>query len=92
MNNKVKSVLIHRLVAKKYGGNASHAIKMGTFKTGENCAHAKLKNSDVDTIREMLRNKKRVPDIAKSFGVHPQTIWAIKHKRSWNHYKGPISD
>lgn len=68
--------------------NNKHAYDTGLSKAkrnaGNNNGRAKLTNSDVAEIRELLKNKElKQKDIAIRYGVHPTCIGAIKKGKSW---------
>lgn len=67
------------------GENISHAFRVIKTKSvsGELNPRARLTQSQVETIREMLAEKMRQTEIAKVFGVSKHLIYDIKHKRSW---------
>lgn len=54
----------------------------GTLSRGEYHPQSKLSAANVLEIRQILKNE-GASKIAKSFGVQPQTISAIKHRKSW---------
>ena len=75
-----------------YWGNAStnlkDAIKNGGFKIlkGEELKHAKLKNTDIPLIRELLINSSmRYKRIGELFGVCAHTIGKIARRETWKH-------
>ncbi|BEU14768.1 HNH endonuclease [Bacillus phage CM1] len=66
--------------------NIKHAFDTGLNSTkGEH--HSLLTESDVRTIKEMLRDDKLIDDIAKTYGVNRNIISNIKRGASWSHIK-----
>lgn len=64
--------------------NLLDAVRNGKKKVGENSYNAKLHNSDIPVIRNLLITK-RVPDIARMYGVTPGSIRQIKIGKCWKH-------
>lgn len=67
--------------------NKKHAYKIGLMSgKGENHSQNKLTEKEVLEIRHLLDNKlmKNV-DVARKFGVHPQTTSNIKTRKTWSH-------
>lgn len=66
-------------------GNAMHAAKNGLFadQIGEKANRAKLRQYQVDIIREALLNGFRQTAIAKYFNVRPSTINLIHKRVNW---------
>lgn len=58
--------------------NARHAAKLGSFnnRSGQRGSHAKIKDSDVPLIMEMIKSKSLI-DIGKFFNVYPSGISRI---------------
>ncbi len=52
----------------------------GTANTGEANGRAKLKEHQV---KEILRSDRKCADLAKKYGVKPESIKAVKAKRTW---------
>lgn len=52
---------------------------------GENAPQARLNESQVTQIKQLLETDKSLTQIAKMFGVHIVTIHDIKYKKTWNH-------
>lgn len=65
--------------------NVQHAIDTGLRipLTGSQIKTSKLKEKEVFTIKEMIKNGERNGDIAKEFGVDKRTISDIRVGRSW---------
>jgi hypothetical protein len=57
----------------------------GDCPKGEKCVRAKLTNEKVLQIREMIKDGIFNILIAEKFGVHPNTILAIKKGKAWRH-------
>lgn len=67
--------------------NKKHAFSVGLMCTkGERHSQNKLTNDEVLEIRRLLDNglMKNI-DVAKLFGVHPQTTSNIKTRKTWRH-------
>lgn len=64
--------------------------KLSEARTGEKCFTAKLTNKDVVIIKQLINQGYRQKDIAKRFGVSPQTISNIKTGSRWNFVDIPI--
>jgi hypothetical protein len=69
--------------------NVLDAIRHGTFvrKKGEDSLKAKLKNTDVFKIRELLKLGVSHRKIASIYGVAHSAIGAIKRNQTWGHLK-----
>lgn len=52
---------------------------------GERHGMARLKEDDVLKIRELIQGGDKLVAIARMFGVTPETVGDIKHRRSWRH-------
>lgn len=52
---------------------------------GQKSSAAKLNNSQVIQIKELLAQNKSLTEISKMFNVHIVTISDIKHKKTWAH-------
>lgn len=63
--------------------NSKHANAIGLCGRGENRHNAKLKNSEVIKIREMVKGGISDIEISKLFNVSPACIWNIKKGRSY---------
>lgn len=63
---------------------ANHADKRvhGTHIEGERHPDALLSTSDA---RYILNSQERGADVARYFGVHPNTVYALRKRRSWKH-------
>ena len=75
--------------------NNKHAfatkLKIPTVHRGEEHAMHKLTQADVDYIKTVHRPWHKVygsKQLARQFGVRPQTITDIVHERSWKHLAG----
>lgn len=63
--------------------NGEHKIMHGRTARGMRNAHAKLTDGNVRTIRKLKGTATGTPKkLARRFGVHPGTIWAIQQGRS----------
>lgn len=62
--------------------NVADMIGHGTAQRGENSYLSKLTEADVREIRK-LKDKMKITEIAKKFGVTHSTIYAIFVKKSW---------
>ena len=54
-------------------------------KKGGRNNQAKLTEADIPAIREMIRMGMKTKDIGSEFGVHYETINAIRRGQSWTH-------
>jgi hypothetical protein len=63
-----------------HGENIADKLAHGTHILGERNQLAKLTEQDA---RSILQDSRSNVDIAGVYGVHPSTIWAIKHRKSW---------
>jgi hypothetical protein len=64
--------------------NIKHAYDIGlNYNKGEKHANSKLKDFQVNQIREMLNRQVMVKDIANIFNVHVMTISDIKTCKTW---------
>jgi DNA-binding transcriptional regulator YiaG len=61
--------------------NRQHAVKEGLHIHGERCPWAKLKQSDVDYIRQHTEMTSR--EIAQMFGVSDSLIRTIRRREAW---------
>lgn len=61
--------------------NRRHAVKKGLHIHGERCPWAKLKQSDVDYIRQHTEMTSR--EMATMFGVSDSTIRIIRRREAW---------
>lgn len=66
--------------------NSIHACRTGLQPTGSSSHMSKLKEIDLDVIRDMITKGFRGVDIAKEFGVSRHLISKIKHNKCWRHY------
>jgi DNA invertase Pin-like site-specific DNA recombinase len=55
----------------------------GTQTAGENHVSAKLKWSEIRTIRRLLDSGLTLKEIADHYGVSFQQVWRIKHGHNW---------
>lgn len=71
--------------------NVQHSWKVGTRNParGENSGTAKLTGAQVLEIRRRLAAGERQVPLAREFGVHQATVWAIKHRKIWGHLAEP---
>jgi Mor family transcriptional regulator len=65
--------------------NTLDKIRHGTQPRGEAMNTAKLKENQVIEIRRLHDEGARVPDLARTYGVNPNTIWKVVKRRSWTH-------
>lgn len=56
----------------------------GSGPRGEANAHHKLMEADIQTIRE-IGNSRSAEDVARDYGVTPQTIYQIMGGTTWKH-------
>lgn len=66
-------------VADRVARNRTVALK------GERAFKAKLNTAQVLEIRRRLDKGEEGTRLSKDFAVTPQSIWAIKHRKSWKH-------
>lgn len=64
--------------------SAKNRIKIPGFK-GEDCGQAKLTNLQVSDIKLKIERGEKMKDLAKLYGVHYDTICAIKTGKNWGH-------
>jgi hypothetical protein len=57
----------------------------GTFIEGESCYQAILTEESVRDIRD--NNSVSGADMARKYGVHPNTIYSVRKRQSWKHIK-----
>jgi len=65
--------------------NIVHAQDMGLKPVGSRCWQAKLSESDVSTIKALIRQGVNIIEIADRYGVVKQTISSIKQGVTWKH-------
>ena len=67
--------------------NLADMVKRGRAKKarGEMAGKAKLTADDVREIRRRASAGERHPPIARDFGVHTASVWAIVHRHHWAH-------
>ncbi len=63
--------------------NVGHAVRMGLQPIGERHPNAKLRTVDVVAIRACIATGKSDGDIARFFGVRPETISKIARGELW---------
>jgi hypothetical protein len=68
-----------------YQDNANDRVRAGRQAKGSTCSAAKLSESDVARIRQLLATSERQSVIATRFDVKPNTISNIKTGRCWGH-------
>ncbi len=61
--------------------NRDHAVKNGLHLYGEKCLYAKLKQKDVDYIRQ--HTEINSVEIAKMFNISSRYARALRHYKSW---------
>lgn len=57
--------------------------EVGKNNFGEKASRAKLKEYEVKEIISLIENEVKILEIAEKYGVHVQTIYAIKYKYNW---------
>ncbi len=65
--------------------NAADAIRHGRLSRGSNNHFSKLNETNVETIRVLIRNGQSNPSIATLFGVTPAAISQIRRGVNWSH-------
>lgn len=65
--------------------------KMSEWQKGENCPSAKLTEDEVLQIKELIKNKMSITDIAKKFNVSRGAIKGIKTGSTWSHVGEDVS-
>jgi hypothetical protein len=73
--------------------NTLDCVNKNRHSRGEIHGKTPLTEDDVRTIRKVYRFSKggrngapnSTPKLAERFGVSPQSIWAIVHRKSWRH-------
>lgn len=68
--------------------NARDAMKHGTCRKGSQIHFAKLHESDIPVIMQMLGDGATCAGIARQYDVTASAISLIKHGRSWRHVTG----
>jgi len=59
----------------------------GKVRRGSQTTRAKLIETDIPKIRQMIADKIPLTEIARQFKVWPTAISYIKHNKSWRHIK-----
>lgn len=80
-----KCVRIEHLYLGTHATNSFDCVKRDRQARGERNRHAKLKESDIPLIRELLRNGFTYKYIAGVFNVHLATIGLIAAGKTWRH-------
>lgn len=66
--------------------NNFHAFSVGVrSNSGTKNAMSKLREEDVVEMRKLLEQGVSQKDCSKIYGVHPQYVSLIKHRRRWKH-------
>lgn len=65
--------------------NQEDRLKHGTDNRGSKCKAAKLKEEEVVEIRQLIKNKVKLKEIARIYKISESTIKAIKQNRNWAH-------
>jgi hypothetical protein len=52
---------------------------------GELSGRAKLTADKVVEIRRLAASGMSDPELGRAFNVHPQSIWCVRHRKSWAH-------
>lgn len=84
--NKLNNI-VDNLEWCSYKENESHKINvLQKHSKGENHYGSKLTDKDIPIIRQLLtEGELSLRTIGDRFGVHPVTIWGIKHNHNWTH-------
>lgn len=68
--------------------NMQHASKLNLCPYGEQHPDAKLKNSDIPVIRQLMNDKTtNVSALARHYGVDRRQLYYIKHQQTWKKIK-----
>lgn len=62
----------------------------GAAYRGERCLKAKLTESDVTQIRDLLKSGHTAREVSKQFGVTQSSVWRIRTGGSWAHLPGAV--
>lgn len=73
---------VYDMIAK---GRRRNGISRTSAKKGEENYRAKVKNSDVEKIRELRKMETPLKEIARQFGIHVATVSDIVSRRTWKH-------
>ena len=65
--------------------NVHDAIKRGRWARGSGFSHAKLTEGQIPAIRVAIANGANLAALARTLGVSPTALYAIKGGRSWKH-------
>ena len=76
---------IEMYVLKKRGAKPGGSIHVNHVKKGEANGSSVLLEENVKKIRELAEQNVIYKDIAKQFGIHPQTVYRIVKRKMWNH-------
>ena len=72
-------------------GNWEDSFRLGTVRRGERHHAAKLRESDIPVIQELIKQGWPQVRIAAQFGVTGGTIWDIANGKSWRHLTQGVS-
>ncbi|AIW03523.1 HNH endonuclease [Bacillus phage Moonbeam] len=67
--------------------NAQHACDTGLSPIGDKLPQSKLTAEKVKVIKDRLHKGEPITSIAEDYGVHRETVGAIKRGISWKHVK-----
>lgn len=56
----------------------------GLIRAGQNNPKSKLKNKDINVIKDLYKNGTKVKEISKMFNVYWTTIYKILNNETWN--------
>jgi hypothetical protein len=65
--------------------NQIDRVKHNTSNRGSKCGTAKLNESQVKDIKDLINKKTKLKVIASKYSVSESTIKAIKQNRNWSH-------
>jgi len=85
IDNNTKNNVASNLEWTTRQDNILHMVKQNRQSKGSDRPKAKLKESDVVKIKEMLRQGMDITQIAERYKVHPTTIKDIRDNRTWKH-------
>lgn len=87
LDNNPSNPSFKNLVWGTQSHNIQYCVKSGRWHTGSKNNKAKLKESDIPKIREMIKAGKSFGSIGALFGVTDYPIYSIKRGRTWAHVK-----
>jgi len=74
-----------RKIAQKHLDNKDFLKRMSIRMRGERCNNAKLKESDIPVIRDLIKQGQSLNSIGRQYGVSAFCIRCIKYKKTWSH-------